>query len=190
MRAPQGDGANGTTRRITRRAIAGGPRGDGARSRRKDGASDRDAPHADGNGSSRQILTRLRNHFRETHPVAVVSAYLFGSHAEGRAHRESDVDVGVLLNRRLIPTHGERFDLRVRLSSDLIHATGNNTVDVVVLNDAPPLFARRILWTGIEICCRDRDLDRDFRRDVQLRAADLAPFLERYRRMTLDALGR
>jgi predicted nucleotidyltransferase len=29
----------------------------------------------------------------------VVAAYLFGSHASGRAHRESDVDVGVLLDR-------------------------------------------------------------------------------------------
>jgi predicted nucleotidyltransferase len=26
----------------------------------------------------------------------VVSTYLYGSHAAGRAHRESDVDVGVL----------------------------------------------------------------------------------------------
>jgi hypothetical protein len=34
----------------------------------------------------------------------VVSAYLFGSHAEARAHRESDVDVGVLLDRRAFPS--------------------------------------------------------------------------------------
>ncbi|MDE2905407.1 MAG: hypothetical protein OXQ28_04910, partial [Acidobacteriota bacterium] len=65
-----------------------------------------------------------------------------------------------------------------------------NEVDLIVLNDAPPLLARWILRTGIELFCSDRDLGRDFRRDVQIRAADLAPFLERYRRMTLDALGR
>ena len=84
---------------------------------------------------------------------------------------------------------GQRFELRVRLTSDLIHALGNNNVDLVILNDAPPLLARRIVRAGIEVFCRDRNLDRDFRRDVQIRAADLAPFLERYRRMTLDALA-
>ena len=131
----------------------------------------------------------MRDHFRDTRDAAVVSAWLFGSHAESRAHSESDVDVGVLLDRRMVPSASERFDVRVRLTSDLIHALGNNDIDLVVLNDASPLLARRIIRTGIELFCRDRDVERDFRRDVQLRAADLAPFLERYRRMMLDALG-
>ena len=137
-----------------------------------------------------QVEERLRSYFPASHYAAVVSAWLFGSHGEKRAHRESDVDVGVLLDRRLAPTAAQRFDLRLRLTSDLIHALGMNEVDLVVLNDAPPLLARRILRTGIELFCSDRDLSRDFRRDVQIRAADLAPFLERYRQMTLDALGR
>ena len=136
-----------------------------------------------------QVAERLRGHFRDTRDTAVVSAWLFGSYGASRAHSESDVDVGVLLDRRTVPNSSQRFDLRVRLTSDLIHALGINDVDLVVLNDAPPLLARRIIRTGIELYCRDRDLERDFRRDVQIRAADLAPFLERYRRMTLDALG-
>jgi predicted nucleotidyltransferase len=139
---------------------------------------------------SAQIAERLRGHFHDTPYAAVVAAWLFGSHGQSRAHRDSDVDVGVLLDRGTAPTGRQRFDLRVRLTSELIHALGNNDVDLVVLNDAPPLLARRIIRTGIEVFCRDRDRARDFRRDVQIRAADLAPFLERYRRMTLDALGR
>lgn len=39
----------------------------------------------------------------------VVAAYLFGSHAEGRAHRESDVDVGVLLDYAELPTARARL---------------------------------------------------------------------------------
>ena len=139
-------------------------------------------------GSAR-IEKRLRGYFGDTCDAAVVSAWLYGSHGKSRAHRESDIDVGVLLDRRIAPTREQRFDSRVRLTSDLIHALGNNDVDLVVLNDAPPLLARGIIRTGIEVFCRDRDLERDFRRDVQIRAADLAPHLERYRRMTLDALG-
>ena len=139
-------------------------------------------------GSAR-VAERLRGYFRDSRDTAVVAAWLFGSHAESRAHLESDVDVGVLLDRRMVPSASQRFDVRVWLTSDLIHALGNNDVDLVVVNDAPPLLARRIIRTGMELFCRDRDLERDFRRDVQIRAADLAPFLERYRRMTLDALG-
>jgi len=65
----------------------------------------------------------------------VSSAYLFGSHAAGRAHRESDVDVGVLVSWKL--DRGQRFEERVRLAGALPGKVGGRPVDVVVLNDAP-----------------------------------------------------
>ena len=142
-----------------------------------------------GDKRSAEIADTLRGYFREAPPSGLLSAYLFGSHAAGRAHRQSDVDVGICVDRRVLPSRAARFDLRVRLTSDLIHAVRCNEVDVVVLNDAPPLFARHVLRHGLRLCCAAPDLDRDFRRDVQIRAADLAPFLDRYRRKTLDALG-
>ena len=142
-------------------------------------------------GGDRSAATAetLRHHLQETQPTGLVSVYLFGSHAAGHAHGQSDVDVGICVDRRVLPCRAARFDLRVRLTSDLIHAVRCNEVDVVVLNDAPPLFARHVLRHGVSLYCAAPDLDRDFRRDVQIRAADLAPFLDRYRRMTLDALG-
>jgi predicted nucleotidyltransferase len=63
-------------------------------------------------------IQKLTEHFTARPALGVASAYLFGSHAEGRAHRESDVDL------------------------------------------------------------------------VQLRAADLAPFLRKMRRIKLEALAR
>lgn len=123
-------------------------------------------------------------------PQGVVSAYLFGSHAAGRAHRESDVDVGVLLAYDEHPTRRERFEARVLLSSRLMAALGQNDVDVVILNDAPPHLARRIVTTGLRVLCTDAAVDHAFVRDVQLRAADLEPFLRRTRRVKLAALAR
>ena len=140
-------------------------------------------------GPSAAIADRLRRYFRETRLPGLVSAYLFGSHAAGRAHRESDVDVGVCLDRRVLPERAARFELRVRLTSDLIHAVRCNDVDVVVLNDAPPLLARHVLRRGLRVFCAAPDLDRGFYRDVQIRAADLEPFLKRFRRRTLEELG-
>jgi hypothetical protein len=60
----------------------------------------------------------------------------------------------------------------------------------VVLNDAPPSFGRHIVTRGRRVSCADPEADDAFRRDVQLRAADLEPFLRRMRRLKLEALAR
>jgi predicted nucleotidyltransferase len=118
----------------------------------------------------------------------IVSAWLFGSVAEDRAHRESDVDIAVLLDRSRYSTAKSRFETRLRLIGDLSSALGRQ-VDVIVLNDAPPQFARRILTTGRPLVVADADADHAFLRLVLSRAADLEPFLRRMRRIKLAALA-
>ncbi|MCG8455216.1 MAG: nucleotidyltransferase domain-containing protein [Holophagales bacterium] len=78
-------------------------------------------------------------------------AYLFGSRAAGQGetgHRnarrprpDSDWDVAVYLDEALTPE--ERFEIRLRLIAELEGPTF--PVDVVVLNDAPPLLAYNAL---------------------------------------------
>jgi predicted nucleotidyltransferase len=150
---------------------------------RRDVVSDRASAPAD-------VARRLEGLLRETPMPGLVSVYLFGSHAAGRAHRESDVDVAVLLDRRVHETREARFRERVRLSAWAVGALHRNAVDVVVLNDAPPQLARHIVSTGQRVFCRDGEVDHAFVRDVQLRAADLEPFLRRTRRIKLDAFRR
>ena len=128
-------------------------------------------------------------HFEGVGSQAVVSVYLFGSRAEGRAHRESDVDVGVLMDREALPTSRERFDASLRLSAELGVALAPERIDLLVLNDAPPLFARRIVTEGRRVFCRDPEIDHVFVRDIQLRAADLQPFLDRMQKIKLEALA-
>ena len=123
-------------------------------------------------------------------PESLVAAYLFGSHAELRAHRESDVDVGVLLDHGHVPAARERFEEGLRLATLLMPATAGRAVDVVVLNDVPPGLARHVVTTGQLLYCRDAEAEHAFRRDSQLRAADLEPFLRRLRRIKLDAIAR
>jgi predicted nucleotidyltransferase len=135
------------------------------------------------------LVSRLVRGLERVSPP-VVSAYLFGSHAEGRAHRESDVDLGILLSRATHPTRRERFEARVLLSSRLAAELRQNAIDVVILNDAPPQFARRIVTRGRRVFCSNAAADHAFVRDVQLRAADLEPFLRRTRRVKLAAIAR
>ncbi len=118
----------------------------------------------------------------------VVSAYLFGSHAAGRPHRESDLDLAVLLDRAVYPIARTRFDARLRLTGDLGRAARRDDIDLVVLNDAPPTLARAILTRGRRIFCRDAEADHVCLRTALLRAADLDPFLRRMRAVKLAVL--
>src|SRR3954451_25233909 len=98
---------------------------------------------------TQEKLDALKSYFEDHPDLGVASVYLFGSHAGGRDHRESDVDVGVLLDWDRHPSSQGRFETRIRLGSDLISVVGCNEVDVVILNDAPPLLGRKIIYDGI-----------------------------------------
>ena len=135
------------------------------------------------------IEAALAGALREPGAPDVVSAYLFGSVAESRSHRESDVDLGVLLAWASHPDRGQRFDVGLILAGRLGGALGR-VVDLVVLNDAPPLLGRQVVTRGVRVACRDARADHDFVRDVQLRAADVVPWLERFRATKLEALRR
>lgn len=133
---------------------------------------------------------RVGDFFAGNPSKGVVSAYLFGSHAEGRAHRESDVDIGVVLDREKYVTARERFDARLDLIGAIGGVLGRHDVDLVVLNDAPPELGARIVTEGKRIFCSNEELEHAFVRDIQLRAADIAPWLERMRRIKLEAMKR
>ena len=135
----------------------------------------------------RDQLTRL---FAGPAPVDSVCVYLFGSHAAERPHRESDVDIGVLLPWDGYPESRDRFAARIDLAAWLETKLVGEPVDVVVLNEAPPMLARHIVTRGARVFCSDPETAHAFVRDTLLRAADLEPFLRRARRTKLDALAR
>jgi uncharacterized protein len=90
----------------------------------------------------------------------VDAAYLIGSRARGTANALSDIDVAVLhapgLDARA------RLDLRLRLMVDAGAALGTTEIDVVLLNEAPPLMRHRALREGILLVDRDPSARIDF----------------------------
>ena len=133
------------------------------------------------------IASRLADRLRTEFGPDVISAYVFGSQAEARAHRESDLDIGVLLNHAANPSARERFNRRVQLGSAL--SIEGMAPDVVILNDAPPGLARHVVTRGRRVYCTDELADHSFARDAQLRASDIEPFLRRMERIKLEGLG-
>lgn len=134
-----------------------------------------------------QTIERIRAVLEAS--AGVVSAYLFGSLAGDRGHRESDIDIGVLFDRDIYGTAAERFEVRLRLIAALQPVAGR-AVDLVILNDAAPHLARHIMCDGRALVVRDAARDHAYRRLMLSRAADLEPFLRRMRALKLEALRR
>jgi predicted nucleotidyltransferase len=72
--------------------------------------------------------------------ASVRFALLFGSRAAGRPRTDSDWDLAVYLSDAL--SAEERFSERLRLAAELEDL---GCIDLVVLNEAPPLLAQRAL---------------------------------------------
>ncbi len=83
----------------------------------------------------------------------VLEAYLFGSRARGDDGPHSDLDVAVTLAKGTAPE--PPFGHAARLAADLMADLGESRVDVVVLNDAPPLLYHRVLRDGVRVLSRD-----------------------------------
>jgi predicted nucleotidyltransferase len=81
----------------------------------------------------------------------VLDAYLFGSTARGGAQPHSDVDVAVFVSE--VPASS--FGYEAELGATLMSALGEDRVDVVLLNRAPPLVYHRVLRDGVRLVARD-----------------------------------
>ena len=108
----------------------------------------------------------------------IQAAYIFGSVAQGRARPDSDIDIAVLLNRALTAARAltYRLDLAAALGA-LLH---RDDVQLVVLNEAPPLLAHRVLSRGVLVFERSRAARARFQVETARRYADMVPAIERY----------
>jgi predicted nucleotidyltransferase len=80
-------------------------------------------------------------------------ALLFGSQAGGGGGPLSDVDVAVLFDAAL--DRPKRFRASLEAAAVLASALGRDDVDLICLNDAPPLLRQEILKGGSLLLCRD-----------------------------------
>lgn len=76
----------------------------------------------------------------------IQAAYIFGSVAGGRPHSDSDIDIAVLVSDKVM--RHDAFQYRLDLAGDLMNARGRDDVDLILLNQAPPLLAHRVLSKG------------------------------------------
>ena len=90
-----------------------------------------------------QLLAEYLNRHTEIEVV-----YIFGSVAQGRSNVLSDVDFGIIVDRDKIEEHIYPYGYKAHILGDLMKLLRINKLDLVILNDAPPLLRHRVLYYG------------------------------------------
>ena len=86
--------------------------------------------------------------------------YLFGSVANGKEGKLSDVDIAVLLDDSL--SKKERFDLQLKLIGDLSAILKTNNLDLIIMNDAPLSLRYEIIKANYPLFIRNEAERIDF----------------------------
>jgi uncharacterized protein len=117
--------------------------------------------------------------------LPIITVYLFGSASRGDAGPLSDYDLAFQVQSKL-PTQ-MRFKLKLTLMDRFTRALKTDRVDVVLLDEAPPLLAHRILKDGKVLYCRNplQRIRYEFRRINEY--LDFQDDLDRFAAATLAA---
>ncbi len=115
---------------------------------------------------------------------SIILAYLFGSTVRGDTGRLSDIDIGVLLDENI--SNKDRFDMELKIISEIAIFINKNKIDLVVLNEAPLLLSYNIIKTGLIL--KSNELER-----VQFETKILDKYLDHkyyIKRHTYESLKR
>ncbi len=138
----------------------------------------------------RDQIERVELYFRDVPRLGDVGVWLFGSWIPGRPRWDGLLALGVLLDPTRYESREERTVARATFESELTELIDEPLLDVVILNDAPPLTARRILAEGRRLVSPPTELEQALVRDVNIRAADVETFLRRFRRARASSPAR
>ena len=105
-------------------------------------------------------------------------AYLFGSVAEGKKGKLSDVDLAVFLDESL--SKKERFNLQLKLISELTSIMKTDKVDLVIMNDAPLSLNYEIIKANHPLLVRDKEKKIDFEHGILSRYLDRRYYEKRW----------
>ena len=97
-------------------------------------------------------------------------AYLFGSIAEGKGGKLSDVDLAVFLDVSL--SKKERFNLQLKFISELTGILKTDRIDLVIMNDAPLTLNYEIIKSNYPLLVRDEEQKIDFEHMILSRYLD------------------
>ena len=127
----------------------------------------------------------------ELQRLGVQALVLFGSQAQGIAHKGSDYDIGVLVNdNKILQSPAERtqlyhalYDMLAELIQQLV------PIDIVFLDDAPAELQMHVVNYGIPLYEADPRIFSRFKERVMDLYADFAPHRELFHKSILERIS-
>lgn len=108
----------------------------------------------------------------------IISLYLFGSYAKNTVKPLSDIDLAVLLNTGLSK---EKYGLkRIELLNKAIDVLRTDEIDLIILNQAPPLQGFQIIKYGRILFCKDETKRINMQVHILNRYFDILPMINEY----------
>ncbi len=91
----------------------------------------------------------------------VVLAYLFGSFVKSKTGHFNDIDIAILVTPSLEKELDQQmpYGYGAYLNTEVAHVLKYSSIDLVLLNHAPPLLLRQVISTGKLIFCKS-EMDR------------------------------
>lgn len=117
----------------------------------------------------------------------VLALFVFGSFATGELKPLSDLDLGVLLDKKL--SSQERFDKHLDLIGKFTALMHTDEIDIIILNDAPIRFVNKVLNTGKLLFERDRKALVDLYEKNTNVFLDFKYFIDEYNKTFLEGVG-
>lgn len=131
------------------------------------------------------MLTLSPEFRRILQKLGVSAVYLFGSRASGQAGPLSDYDFGILLNNTVSEKKylGKKLGLMAKFSAYL----RNPGVEIVLINEAPPLLAMNIIDGGHLLFETNPSFRVAFETKITMQYLDRLPYERRYLRSLLHS---
>lgn len=120
-------------------------------------------------------INELKSYFSKQ-PICL--AYLFGSVAEKREKPYSDIDIAVLFSKSV--SGQEKFNLKVKILSDLTLILKTDAIDVVDLSSASPFLKFEAIKTRHEIYVSNESKRVEFEKKVLSEYFDMQYYLKRH----------
>lgn len=107
----------------------------------------------------------------------VMAAYLFGSFVRDKAFPESDIDIAILFEPKIL--RARYSDIALELTCRLMKCTGHNLIDILILNSAGPIARHQVFAKGRLLFSRNLKCTLRFKALSVAEYLDFLPFRQR-----------
>ncbi|WFA08591.1 nucleotidyltransferase domain-containing protein [Tissierella sp. Yu-01] len=113
----------------------------------------------------------------------IIFAYIFGSYISGKFNEDSDIDIAIYTKEKIHPE--EYLEVKLKLTERC-----RREVDLIILNDAKPLFRYEVNRNNKLLFTRDKNFETNYKVKTLFEYNDVKRYLDLSYDATIDLLRK